>query len=77
MAEQNPNVSVVFSRKKNDNFWKFFIVHTIQQNRTSANEEGGGSIFWSFCNNVIIECPQSKNQEMEKDKVQLKPTDIC
>ena len=29
------------------------------QNQISPNKRGGGSKFWSFCDNVIIECPPS------------------
>ena len=31
----------------------------LYQNWTSSNKGGEGSDFWSFCNNVIIECPLS------------------
>ena len=37
-------------------FWAFK-VRRGYQNWTSANRSGGGSKFWTFCDNMIIDCP--------------------
>ena len=43
------------------NFWMFATCGTCEQNQTSVNKAGGGgggwSKLWSFCDNILIECP--------------------
>ena len=47
----------------------------VYQNRTSANKGEGGQI-WSFCNNVITECPLYLSQLSRMKKKPQAPSNI-